>query len=181
MGIFATTGETSLLPNVKDLRKMALRVGSSMLLRSLRTPKASMISSRAMSEMSFTFAAPNGVHYKDANVKQIDVPSFSGSFGILPNHVPALAVLAPGTFTVYEESGDSNKFFVSSGTVTINDDSSVQILAEEAHSLDAFDPIEAKKALEEANNLASAATDDVSKAEAQIAVEVADALVKALA
>ena len=73
--------------------------------------------------MSFTFAAPNGVHYKDANVKQIDVPSFSGSFGILPNHVPALAVLAPGTITVYEESGDSNKFFVSSGTVTINDDS----------------------------------------------------------
>ena len=107
----------------KDLRKMALRVGSSMLLRSLRTPKASMISSRAMSEMSFTFAAPNGVHYKNAIVKQIDVPSFSGSFGILPNHVPALAVLAPGTITVFEESGDSSKFFVSSGTVTINDDS----------------------------------------------------------
>ena len=57
---------------------------------------------------------------------------------------------------------------------------SVQILAEEAHSLDAFDLIEAKKALEEANNLASAATDDVSKAEAQIAVEVADAIVKAI-
>ena len=57
---------------------------------------------------------------------------------------------------------------------------SVQILAEEAHSLDAFDPIEAKKALEEANNLASSATDDVTKAEAQIAVEVADALVKAI-
>merc|ERR1711881_723732 len=128
----------------------------------------------AMSEMSFTLAAPNGVHYKNAIVKQIDVPSFSGSFGILPNHVPALAVLSPGTVTVIEESGDSKKFFVSSGTVTINDDSSVQILAEEAHSLDAFDPIEAKKALEEANNLASAATDDVARAEAQIAVEVAD-------
>merc|ERR1712223_1596913 len=101
-------------------RKMALRVGSSMLLRSLRSPKPSIVSRRAMSEMSFTFAAPNGVHYKDANVKQIDVPSFSGSFGILPNHVPALAVLAPGTITVFEESGDSSKFFVSSGTVTIN-------------------------------------------------------------
>ena len=57
---------------------------------------------------------------------------------------------------------------------------SVQILAEEAHSLDAFDLIEAKKALEEANNLANSATDDVTKAEAQIAVEVADALVKAI-
>ena len=48
---------------------------------------------RCMSEMAFTFAAPNAVHYTDADVKQIDVPSFSGSFGILPNHVPALAVL----------------------------------------------------------------------------------------
>ena len=92
-----------------------------MLLRSMRSPK--LISSRAMSEMSFTFAAPNGVHYKDAAVKQVDVPSFSGSFGILPNHVPALAVLSPGVVTVIEDSGDANKFFVSSGTVTINDDS----------------------------------------------------------
>merc|ERR1712083_258985 len=174
-------GETNSLPDLKDLRKMALRVGSSMLLRSLRSPKPSIVSRRAMSEMSFTFAAPNGVHYKDANVKQIDVPSFSGSFGILPNHVPALAVLAPGAVTVYEESGDSKKFFVSSGTVTINDDSSVQILAEEAHSLDAFDINEARKALEDAQSSLNSAGDDKARAEAQIAVEVADALVKALA
>merc|ERR1712119_4665 len=146
----------------KSSKKMALRVGSSMLLRSMRPSRASLISKRAMSEMSFTFAAPNGVHYKDANVKQIDVPSFSGSFGILPNHVPALAVLSPGTVTVIEESGDSKKFFVSSGTVTINDDSSVQILAEEAHSLDAFDVNAAKTALDEAQNQLNAAGDEVA-------------------
>merc|ERR1712154_665216 len=99
---------------------------------------------RNMSEMAFTFAAPNGVHYDGAAVKQVDVPSFSGSFGILPNHVPALAVLSPGVVTVYEDDGEANKFFVSSGTVTINDDSSVQILAEEAHSLDALDASAAK-------------------------------------
>merc|ERR1719468_1113726 len=157
---------------------MALRAGSSMLLRSLRS--SNKMSSRAMSQMSFTFAAPNGVHYNNASVKQIDVPSFSGSFGILPDHVPALAVLSPGVITVIEDSGDSAKFFVSSGTVTINDDSSVQILAEEAHSLEAFDANEAKKALDEAQSLMNAAGDDAAKAEAQIAVEVADAIVKAL-
>merc|ERR1712051_649191 len=171
-----------LLPDqLKITRKMALRVGSSMLLRSMRPSRASLISKRAMSEMAFTFAAPNGVHYKDASVKQVDVPSFSGSFGILPDHVPALAVLAPGVVTVIEDSGDAAKFFVSSGTVTINDDSSVQILAEEAHSLDAFDANAAKAALDEATAAANAAGDDAAKAEAQIAVEVADALVKALA
>ena len=44
-------------------------------------------------------------------MKQIDVPSFSGSFGILPNHVPILAVLKPGVVTVFEEGDNPKKFF----------------------------------------------------------------------
>ncbi len=159
---------------------MALRLGSSVLLRSLRTAATPRVSSRCMSEMSFTFAAPNGVHYNGANIKQVDVPSFSGSFGILPNHVPSLAVLKPGVVTVYEEDGGNKQFFVSSGSVTINEDSSVQILAEEAHKLDDLDSNEAKKALQDAQSSLSSASDDVAKAEAQIAVEVAEELVKAL-
>ena len=54
-------------------------------------------------------------------------------------------------------------------------------MAEEAHSLDSFDANAAKAALDEATAAANAAGDDAAKAEAQIAVEVADALVKALA
>merc|ERR1712066_42408 len=129
---------------------------------------------RCMSEMAFTFAAPNAVHYTDADVRQIDVPSFSGSFGILPNHVPALAVLKPGVVTVYEEDGEVKKFFVSSGSVTVNEDASVQILAEEAHKIDSIDVNEAKTALAEAQSAVGAAADDAAKAEAQIAVEVAE-------
>ncbi len=48
-------------------------------------------------------------HFQDAAVKQIDVPSFSGSFGILPNHVPSLAVLRPGVVTVFEAEGNVKK------------------------------------------------------------------------
>merc|ERR1712183_1125912 len=172
--IFATTRRklTSLPDFKKSSKKMALRVGSSMLLRSMRPSRASLISKRAMSQMAFTFAAPNGVHYEGASVKQVDVPSLSGSFGILPNHVPALAVLKPGVVTVYEDEGDVKKFFVSSGSVTINEDASVQILAEEAHNIEAIDVSEAKAALAEAQSAAGAAADDAAKAEAQIAVEV---------
>lgn len=65
--------------------------------------------------------------YDKAVIRQVDVPSFSGSFGILPKHVPTLAVLKPGVVTVYEEDGTTKKIFVSSGTVTINEDNSVQI------------------------------------------------------
>ena len=79
------------------------------------------------SAMKLTLAAANQVFYDEVGVKQVDVPSFSGSFGILAQHVPTLAVLKPGVVTVYENDGTSKRIFVSSGTVTINDDSSVQV------------------------------------------------------
>eukprot|EP00095_Tigriopus_kingsejongensis_P008367 snap_masked-scaffold856_size87843-processed-gene-0.8 protein:Tk08367 transcript:snap_masked-scaffold856_size87843-processed-gene-0.8-mRNA-1 annotation:"unknown" len=158
---------------------LALRSGSRLGLTALRSLSAStVIPSRSMAEMSFTFAAPNGVLYNNVSVKQVDVPSFSGAFGILPLHVPTLAVLKPGVVTVYENDNTTQKYFVSSGSVTINEDSSVQILAEEAHPLSAIDAQEAKKALSEAQSLVSQASDEVSKAEAQIALEVAEELVK---
>merc|ERR1711874_685648 len=118
-------------------------------------------------------AAPNAVHYNKATVKQVDVPSFSGSFGILPAHVASLAVLKPGVVTVYEDDGATKKFFVSSGSITINDDSSVQILAEEAHNVEDLDLAQASSAV------AAAGADEVAKAEAMIAVEVGEALVAA--
>ena len=48
--------------------------------------------------------------YSDVLVKQVDVPSTTGSFGILPNHVPSIAVLKPGVVNVYE-SDKITKFF----------------------------------------------------------------------
>ncbi|XP_014242469.1 ATP synthase subunit delta, mitochondrial [Cimex lectularius] len=130
-------------------------------------------------QMDFTFAAANKVFYSNSNVKQVDVPSFSGSFGILPNHVPTLAVLRPGVVTVFEQDGNSKKVFVSSGTVTINEDSSVQVLAEEAHPLEDFDLSAAKEQLNKAQADLSRASSELEKAEALIAVEVAEALVQA--
>merc|ERR1712090_53148 len=126
---------------------------------------------------SFTFAAPNAVHYNKASVKQVDVPSFSGSFGILPAHVASLAVLKPGVLTVYEDEGAVKKFFISSGSVTINDDSSVQILAEEAHAVEDLDLAAAKDVAVQANaDINAAGADEVAKAEAMIALEVGEAL-----
>merc|ERR1711997_966890 len=155
---------------------MALRTATT---RFLRNATRFSTGRRNMSEMKFTFAAPNAVHYDSASVKQVDVPSFSGSFGILPNHVPALAVLSPGVVTVYEDDGGAKKFFVSSGSITINEDSSVQILAEEAHAIDTLDVNEAKAVLSEAQSSVASASTDEAKAEAQIAVEVAEEVVKA--
>ncbi|KAJ1522732.1 hypothetical protein ONE63_001891 [Megalurothrips usitatus] len=129
-------------------------------------------------EMNFTFAAANQVYYIGANVKQVDVPTFSGSFGILPNHVPVLAVLKPGVVTVYEQDGSKKEVFVSSGTVTINDDSSVQVLAEEACLVQELDKSACQDVLSKAQSQLASATTEVEKAEAAIAVEVGEELVR---
>ncbi|XP_048845878.1 ATP synthase subunit delta, mitochondrial [Brienomyrus brachyistius] len=134
----------------------------------------------ATSQMSFTFASPTEVFYKEANVKQIDVPTLTGAFGILPAHVPTLQVLRPGVVTVFSEDGSSAKYFVSSGSVTVNADSSVQLLAEEAVTLDNLDLATAKANLEKAQADLGTATDEASRAEAQISIEANEAIVKAL-
>lgn len=132
-------------------------------------------------EMKLTFAAANQVFYDSAEVRQIDVPTLSGAFGILPKHVPTLAVLQPGVVNVYEKDGAPKQFFVSSGTVTVNNDSSVQVLAEEAHPIENLDAAAAREGLTKAQQEMAAATTDVAKAEAAIALEVSEALVKATA
>lgn len=131
-------------------------------------------------EMKFVLAGGNQVFYDQVVIKQVDVPSFSGSFGILPKHVPTLAVLQPGVVTVYETDGQTKKVFVSSGTITVNEDSSVQIIAEEAHPLENFDASKVQELLSQARQELASASSDVDKAKAAIAVEVAEALEKAV-
>jgi len=69
----------------------------------------------------------------NAKVRQIDIPSFSGSFGIVAKHVQTLDVLRPGVVQVLVKDEKSAKFFVSSSSITVNEDCSVQVLAEEAY------------------------------------------------
>ncbi|KAL3868462.1 hypothetical protein ACJMK2_041264 [Sinanodonta woodiana] len=135
---------------------------------------------RNYADMAFTFASPNEVFYRDVKVKQVDVPSFNGSFGILPDHVPTLAVLRPGVLTVLDQDGNAKKYFVSSGSVTVNPDSSVQILAEEAHPLDRLDAHAIRDGANKAQQEVSSAPNEKARAEAQVAVECYEALLKAV-
>lgn len=63
--------------------------------------------------------------------------------------------------------------------MTINEDSSVQILAEEAVPLDYLDLAAAREVLSQAQADEQRATTNDAKAEARIAVETSEALVKA--
>ena len=156
---------------------LAFRVGLRSLARKLQV--RSYADAPSGEEMALTFAAGNKVFYDKKVVKQVDVPSMSGAFGILPKHVPTLAVLRPGIVAVTENDGKLTKIFVSSGTVTVNDDSSVQVLAEEAHPLESLDRSAAQEALSKAQSELNSAGNEKAKAEAAIAVEVAEEILKA--
>lgn len=88
--------------------------------------------------------------------------------------------MKPGVVTVYENDGATKKVFVSSGTITVNVDSSVQVLAEEAHSLEDIDPRAAQEALSASQSQLSSAKDEQERAEATLAVEIAETIVKAV-
>lgn len=62
-------------------------------------------------QMSFTFASPTQVFFNGANVRQVDVPTQTGAFGILAAHVPTLQVLRPGLVVVHAEDGTTSKYF----------------------------------------------------------------------
>lgn len=89
-------------------------------------------------------------------------------------------MLKPGVVTVYEKDGSTKKVFVSSGTVTVNVDSSVQVLAEEAQPIENLDARAAQEQLQAAQQQLSSARDEKEKAEATIAVEVAELIVSSL-
>lgn len=65
--------------------------------------------------------------------------------GILANHVPSLIQLRPGLLEIYtdgpaSQSGSKkSSYFVSGGFATVNPDSSMQIAAFEAITLDKID------------------------------------------
>ncbi|CAH8638998.1 unnamed protein product [Schistosoma margrebowiei] len=143
-------------------------------LRSIRT------STRCLTELKLTFASSAQAFYNNVAVKQVDVPTLNGRFGVLAEHVPTVGCLKPGIVAVTENDGSVKKYFVSSGIVTVNSDSSIQVLAEEAASLDQLDPDAVKDGMSRAQSELSSATTELGKTEAQIAVEAFEEMSRAL-
>ncbi|UJR13272.1 hypothetical protein I4U23_000292 [Adineta vaga] len=131
-------------------------------------------------DMTFTFASPAEIFYNQSkNIRQVDVPAISGNMSILADHVPILGVLKPGVVTVFESDGNTKRFFVSSGSIAVHPDSSVQLLSEEAASIENLDPTACQDALSNSKRRLESAKDDKEKAEAQIEIDCAEAALKA--
>ena len=83
---------------------------------------------------------------QEVQADQVNLSSSEGDMGILANHVPSLIQLRPGLLEIFTDGSASQSgskrsaFFVSGGFATVNPDSSMQIAAFEAVTLDKIDP-----------------------------------------
>ncbi|XP_065185149.1 ATP synthase subunit delta, mitochondrial-like [Sycon ciliatum] len=127
-----------------------------------------------------TFGSPGEAFYNGVEVSSVDAVTMAGHVGLTPNHVPTLGSLVPSILSVFDKDGRESKYFVSSGGLTVNFDSSVQILAEEAVPLDQLDAQAIKTGAEAARAQLNSARSDREQAEAQINVSAWDALAVAV-
>merc|ERR1712157_239043 len=124
--------------------------------------------------MAFSFSSPFEQYFdNDLSIKQVDIPTQTGRVGALPGHVPTLGCLAPGVMTIH--GADTQSFFVSSGSYTINADRTVSIIAEEAAKLSDLDKDAATKALQAATAKANSG-DEEAKIEQEVLQAVVDAI-----
>lgn len=109
----------------------------------------------------------------------ITIPATSGQMGVLPGHVATVAELKPGVLSVHD-GNDVAKYFISSGFAFVHANSYADVIAVEAVPIDRLDPSLIEKGLAESNEKLSSATTELEKAEAQIGVDVHNALNAAL-
>eukprot|EP00126_Sphaerothecum_destruens_P004511 Sdes_comp18232_c0_seq1m7825 len=142
--------------------------------------EAAASTSSSSSHVKLTFTAPGQAFYKNSPVDQINVPSTAGDFGILPSHVPSIAILRPGLVSVLT-SGSLKSYFVSSGSVVVNADSTVQIIAEEACPVENLDLASAQSGLSECQSKLASSASEVDKISAEIGIQVYQAVIHSLA
>ncbi|KAK0406422.1 hypothetical protein QR680_018563 [Steinernema hermaphroditum] len=164
----------------KDIRAMSRLVRLFPRLVQVSRSYAASAAAHTESELRLTFASPDQALFTDRVVKQVDVPTLAGTVGVLASHVPTLGVLKPGVVTVTDLDGTTTRMFVSSGTLSVNIDGSVQVLAEEVAKIEDIDESLARQELDAAQRKAAEGGSEVDRAEALIRSETAEALLKAV-
>ncbi|KAJ3254603.1 delta subunit of the central stalk of mitochondrial F1F0 ATP synthase, atp16 [Boothiomyces macroporosus] len=131
----------------------------------------------AAKQLTVNFAAPHQAFLTGAEVTQVNLTSTEGDLGILVGHIPTVLQLKPSVISFITPKG-TEKYFVSGGFAAINPDSSMNINAVEACTLQELDFDAAKTALDAAQKAAKTGT-DLEKASAEVEVELLEAVLAA--
>jgi len=153
-------------------------------LRSLRTSsvrQADEAPKAVDGAMSFDFTLPSATLYSEAPVEMVILPGVDGQFGVMPNYVPTIAELKPGVIAVQETAGGPlTKYFVPGGFASMTAESKLSVSVLEAVPIEDLDEEAIKTGLAQYQAAYAAATDDLAKVEAEIGVDVYQAMAHAI-
>ncbi len=102
--------------------------------------------------------------------QMVIAPGEGGELGILPEHIPLLTRIKPGTVRIQQPNGDEEVIYVSGGMMEVQPDR-VTVLADtsvRAHDLDEAKAMEAERLAKEALTNRTGAM-EVAKAQAELA------------
>ncbi|PWN22294.1 putative ATP synthase delta chain precursor, mitochondrial [Microstroma glucosiphilum] len=164
--------------------RSAARPAASMAARPAVMPAAMTLGRRGYAEavsdkLKLSFILPHAAIFDAQEVTQVNISGSTGDMGILSSHVPSVEELKPGLLEVIESSG-TKKWFVSGGFATMHPNNRLTINAIEAYPLEDFSQEAIRSALSEAQRTAGGSGSPEQKAEAEIEVEVLQALQSAV-
>lgn len=131
-------------------------------------------------KLSFELVSPERQLASDS-CDMVVMPGEEGDLGILIEHSPLVTLLRPGVVAVYQGDKVERRFFVAGGFAEVSPEGCV-VLVEEGFALDDVSKEEAERRLDTAKrDLADLGEDGPRRDRAAKAVDVAEALVEAVA
>ncbi len=111
---------------------------------------------------------------------QVEAPGTLGDFGVLPGHMNFISTLRPGVVTIHNANDAQTRIFVAGGIAQV-DNVSCTILAERVIDLASLSRADAEARLSAARIALDNAFEDDVKADAARELELAEAILQALA
>ena len=129
-------------------------------------------------KVSFELVSPARLLLSE-DVEMVVVPGAEGDFGVLAGHAPVISTVRPGTITVYQDDGVSERIFVAGGIAEVTMERCT-VLAEEAERVDDIDRAEVEGQMAELRDLAGVVETDTERGSVQTRMAVAEAKLAAL-
>jgi len=123
--------------------------------------------------ITFELVTLEGVKFT-AECYSVSLPTPQGLTSVLPHHIPLVSIAVPGVISIRKHQNDPDsalEHFASDGGLIEVDGKRVRLLADTAEAAEDIDELEAKKALEKAQELQKTAKDQVALADAAAIIE----------
>lgn len=112
-------------------------------------------------------------------VDMVVVPGVEGDFGALPQHAPFISTLRPGVIAVFENNQVTDRLFVAGGFAEVTAERCT-VLAERALPVGELSREQIDAELRDARDDLAEAKDDRERAEAELQITVAEAMIEAM-